>query len=256
MSYHVVRGTWGLKDRLMNQRKAFTVPELLAVVAIIIIIISMLLPALGKAKEHAKVSVCLSNQHQLAIAWRGYANENGSRIIGAHTARPNHDWVVNTAPPVNPANETEQPIRNGTLWPFINDLDTYQCPSDPRGTYLRTYSMNNYVGGAGWYGNSVLRSGRFRQPSQTMVFIEEPDPRGYNWGSWVIYPKNHANASQWIDWAASYHYGKACTLSFLDGRSELWTWEDSRTPLIQSFYANHPGSKDLQRLQDVYNPGE
>ncbi|MEX2214947.1 MAG: hypothetical protein WD768_12505 [Phycisphaeraceae bacterium] len=244
-------------SRHKRQRTGFTVPELLAVVAIIIILLSLLLPQLGKAREHARVAICLSGQHQLSVAWRNYANENQSRLVGAHTGTLSYDWVRNLAAPIIPANETEEAIRIGKLWPYINDLALYKCPSDPRTDYLRTYSMSNFVSGTNnWYVEPVLKSNAFRQPGKTMLFIEEPDPRGYNWGSWVIYPKNHASNTAYIDWPASYHYGKAATLSFLDGHSELWIWEDPRTPLIQSFHAVHPNSKDLQRLQEVYNPGE
>ena len=57
-------------------RPAFTVPELLAVIAVIMIIIALLLPALGKARDAAKAAVCKSNEHQLGLAIRSYGLEN------------------------------------------------------------------------------------------------------------------------------------------------------------------------------------
>ncbi len=56
--------------------KAFTVPEMLAVVAIIMIIISILLPSLTRARITARRAICGSNLHQIAVAFRQYANEN------------------------------------------------------------------------------------------------------------------------------------------------------------------------------------
>ncbi len=52
-------------------RRAFTVPELLAVIALIVIIISILLPSVGKGREHGHAAVCKSNLHQLRIALQG-----------------------------------------------------------------------------------------------------------------------------------------------------------------------------------------
>jgi prepilin-type N-terminal cleavage/methylation domain-containing protein/prepilin-type processing-associated H-X9-DG protein len=54
----------------------FTLIELLVVVGIIAVLISLLLPALGQAREQAKRTVCLSNLKQGGHALLMYANEN------------------------------------------------------------------------------------------------------------------------------------------------------------------------------------
>ncbi len=51
---------------------AFTVPEILAVVAIILIIISLLMPSLGQSREAARSAVCQSQLHQHMVAARTY----------------------------------------------------------------------------------------------------------------------------------------------------------------------------------------
>lgn len=45
-----------------RRRQAFTLTELLIVIAIIVILIAMLIPALGRAREMGRITKCLANQ--------------------------------------------------------------------------------------------------------------------------------------------------------------------------------------------------
>jgi prepilin-type N-terminal cleavage/methylation domain-containing protein len=56
-------------------RRAFTLVELLVVISIIALLVSMLLPALGRARSLTERTVCAANQRQLFIAVDSYANE-------------------------------------------------------------------------------------------------------------------------------------------------------------------------------------
>lgn len=60
----------------MKRKSGFTLIELLVVVAIIAVLISILLPALARAREMAKRSVCSSNLSQVGKAVYAYAQDN------------------------------------------------------------------------------------------------------------------------------------------------------------------------------------
>src|SRR5687768_7008440 len=66
-----------------NRSRAFTLIELLVVLAIIAILASLLLPALGRSKVKAHNAACVNNLRQLGIAARLYAEDNDERLPAA-----------------------------------------------------------------------------------------------------------------------------------------------------------------------------
>ena len=61
--------------RCFSAAAAFTLVELLVVVAIIALLIAILLPSLGRVRELATRAVCASNQRQIALASLDYTND-------------------------------------------------------------------------------------------------------------------------------------------------------------------------------------
>ena len=60
----------------------FTLVELLVVIGIIAVLVGVLLPVLGKAREAANATQCMSNLHQIAIADQMYVNQYNWHMPG------------------------------------------------------------------------------------------------------------------------------------------------------------------------------
>ena len=219
----------------MKRAKAFTLIELLVVIAIIALLVSLLVPSLQQAREMARRVVCLSNMKHLATAWNLYVEDNEGRIVSAGPG--GGGWVD--------GGNTIKAITSGLLYVYNSSPEAYHCPSDVS-DHFRTYSVNDYVGGGWWQEDVARKIDRVPNPAGQLVFVEENDPRGCNWGSWVMC----ATGDDWVDYLTAWHSLGAC-LSFADTHAEWWQWQDERTIEIDYFFAYTPENPDLKRLQTV-----
>jgi prepilin-type N-terminal cleavage/methylation domain-containing protein/prepilin-type processing-associated H-X9-DG protein len=126
----------GQGDLLKGQ--GFTLIEMLVTIAIIAILASLLLPALGRAKESGRAAACKSNLHQIGIALQLYVNENKERMPTLYDQKAGTNFDTNLA--------TIDVV-------LSNQLGSHQilrCPSDNAQIFEQTgssYSWNPLVNG-------------------------------------------------------------------------------------------------------------
>ncbi len=129
----------------MTRRKAFTLVELLVVIAIIAILMAILLPALQRAKEQAKTVVCRNQLRQYGIMQRMYLEDNDGRFASAWY------WLFKSAG--SPWGGGGTP--DGPLWPYIKNEKMNLCPSFKNHALEKgldpaySYSANGWLGAGG-----------------------------------------------------------------------------------------------------------
>ena len=160
--------------------KRFTLIELLVVVAIIGILASMLLPALGKAKKTSQGALCVNNLKQLYLFEHLYTQSNDDLIShGVHSTGVSWDDLLSSYDGRNLSEAVmNSPVGSGM--PANASNKTYACPLDKRrtgwggATYHRDYSLS--INLAGWNvndGNWPTRSLDSLQKPSTNVLMAE-----------------------------------------------------------------------------------
>ena len=223
---------------------AFTLVELLVVIGIIALLIAILMPALGRAREQAQRAACQSNMRQLVTAWITYAGDNKGRLVPSAT---------NASGWVNSGN-TQAAVESGLLYKYLNTSKAYRCPSDSTLERVCTYAMNDYLSPPGDYREEkkwmVLKINQVMRSAEVSVFFEENDPRGYNQGGFYQdYPVT-LNAGEWVDFPATWHRN-GTNIAFADGHVVWFGFGDKRTTDIRTFYTSQPGNKDLDSIREM-----
>jgi len=109
----------------MSKHKAFTLIELLVVISIIALLIAILLPALGKAREATRLAQCLSNVRQNSVGMYSYASDNKGNLLPFNNPSGSKQvWNVMLFDYVG-GNEWEE---GGTSYV---DSQIYLCPEAP-----------------------------------------------------------------------------------------------------------------------------
>lgn len=141
--------------------RAFTLVELLVVVAIVGILAGLLLPGLGRAKALTKATVCVGNLRQIGIALQMYVDDHANRMPEMRDRRP----PDGTNAPASGGASGELPSPDRVLAAQLGDPGVLRCPADRGGWYESTGSSY------GW--NSLLNG---QDANRLQVFqLEFPD---------------------------------------------------------------------------------
>ncbi len=250
-------------NRQQRTSRAFTLIELLVVIAIIALLMSILMPALSRAREQGKRAACMGNTKQMALAWNLYADDYDAKIMSGSTSTgaSNRDgvcWVYF----VNSATATQQEkidgLRRGLIYRYCPNDRLYKCPTGVRGevvTYAIPDSMNGH-----WFITESIKphiktlKTQIRSLSEQIIFLDEGRLSPSSWTIWF-------DQERWWDQITARH-GDGTNFSFADAHSEYWKWKDPRTLDVAKMeigaWQNGPrlsgestqaGNEDLHRVQ-------
>jgi prepilin-type N-terminal cleavage/methylation domain-containing protein len=170
-----------------HHRRAFTLIELLTVIAIIGILAAIIIPTVGKVRDSARRAECSSNLRQLGIGFNLYAADNKNRlpaVRSASSANPASTvWFIRLTPYLQKETTDASKIS-----------DVYTCPKRrlsytplaPTDWDRLGYGMSNILIGSptrGWgNGNKLdyaVSLAEISNPSKTVLLADE---NTWNWG--------------------------------------------------------------------------
>lgn len=160
------------------RRSAFTLIELLTVIAIISILASMLLPSLSRAREMARRTSCTSNMRQLNLGIQQYTQDYDERLppaaVGNDGAGQLGGWVYYSQFGSG-SNSAKFDVTKGAIYTYIKSTQVFVCPDDTQGQNNGdSYAINSCAltqTGNGMSGAKTLAA--FDEVTKWMLLSEE-----------------------------------------------------------------------------------
>ena len=139
---------------MRNQRRGFTLIELLVVIGLIALLISLLMPALQKARRAAESTACAANLHQIAMAFQSYLNDNRGLCFwkGEEINRDGMDWYTWGGRETENFNHDQWGMFNRSPRPlnrYIKNPNVFRCIRDDGNSWW-VETGSNFE----WTGNS------------------------------------------------------------------------------------------------------
>lgn len=135
----------------MHQKpfRAFTLVEMLVVIAIIGMLVALLLPAVQAAREAARRLNCENNLKQIGLAMHNFSDSNGGFPPTRTTSPVSHSWVIDLLPflesePLRKSYRYDQQYYTSTNQTVVKTaLRLLQCPTSPNQNRLVQLTSGN-----------------------------------------------------------------------------------------------------------------
>jgi prepilin-type N-terminal cleavage/methylation domain-containing protein/prepilin-type processing-associated H-X9-DG protein len=160
----------------MRRYRAFTLIELLVVIAIIAVLLAILIPSLGKAREKVKDTSCKSNLKNVGLALAMYLDAYDRRLPPANSANQLL-WYDGAGNRYTPTNAPGNGYWGIYYWEYLKDTKIFGCPSlqrVPEGLIYSyggqnpdelikhaAYGLNYHERGRGRNTNTIYRQDEF-----------------------------------------------------------------------------------------------
>jgi prepilin-type N-terminal cleavage/methylation domain-containing protein len=129
------------------RRRGFSLVELLIVLLIIVLLVAIILPAVNRAREMSRRSVCISHIGQLTAAWLAYVGDNDGHLPNSggspawDGALTQEQLALEGTKALWTWHDPSTTIPRGQLWPYLRNLKTYTCPDDPQEFHWVFYAV-------------------------------------------------------------------------------------------------------------------
>jgi prepilin-type processing-associated H-X9-DG protein len=163
-----------------NSKTHFTIIELLVVISIIVILASLLLPALNKARAMSHRANCLNNLKQWGVLSNLYLDDNNDyfclsfapttnwyKLLGHYIGKPDN-WILLYEPSSNSLVRCEQPSSKNPATVGALGNASYSINTDVYPTLKADGTIQDAAGGV----MPAMKPNRLKSVSQTLTLID------------------------------------------------------------------------------------